>query len=125
MGGMAGQTGRDKTIATLQDRYFWPNLRQDVTNFVQKCVICQSAKGNTQNVGLYTPLLVPKTIQKDLSMDFVLWLPKSQRHVDSVLVVVDRFSKMSTFIPCKKTIDASGVPKIITSDRDVTSVSHF
>nr|GEY20085.1 RNA-directed DNA polymerase [Tanacetum cinerariifolium] len=110
--GLAGHFGRDKTLALLCEQFYWPKMERDVNRLLERCHTCHIAKTHSSNAGL----------------------PRTQRAKYSVMVVVDRFSKMAHFAPCSKTFDASqvarlyfpeivklhGVPKTLTSDRDVT-----
>jgi len=88
---------------------------------------------------LYTPLLVPSRPWDVISMDFIVPLPWIPREKDAIIVVVDRFSKMTYFIACHKCDDATyitdlffqetmrlyGVPRAIVLDRDTKFLSHF
>lgn len=111
-------------------------MREDVKKFVKKCRIYQYAKGRSQNVGLYQPLQKPSHPCDVVSMDFVLRFHRTQRVHDSILVIVDIFSKMA---PCFKKSDAThveniffqevvrlhGLPRSIVSDRDTIFVGNF
>ena len=82
---------------------------------------------------------MPKKPFDVVSMDFITHLPITERNVDSILTIVDRYSKMVLLLPCATTIDAKqtaklffdevickyGVPSSIISDRDTRFTSLF
>jgi len=69
----------------------------------------QVAKLNNQNTSLYKTLLVSLSPWEDANMVFVLSVARTQRNEDSIMIVLDMFSKMGHLGPCNRTNDASQV----------------
>lgn len=138
-GGLAGHMGHARTHAMLRGLFYWSTMRRDANAFIRRCYTCQTVKGQHTNADLCTSLPIPKRPWQNVSMDFIVGLPCTSRSHDFFLVVVNRFSKMSHFIPCSRTIDASHVALLyfweivrlhgdackITSDRNMRFTGHF
>ena len=136
---LAGHVGRDKTYANVRRSYWWPGLHDAVKEYVATCDMCQRIKALRHKPhGLLQPLEVPKEPWTHISMDHIMHLPSSNGY-DSILVIVDRFSKMAKFVPAKSSDDAPqlasqflhhvfadhGLPRDIVSDRGPTFASKF
>ena len=136
----AAHPGINKTYRSLAAVYYWPQMKQDIIKFVTACHSCQTMKADRQlPQGLLQPLPVPAERWESISMDFIVSLPRTSKGNEQILVIVDRFSKMAHFIPCKKAASAPdvaslfmqhifkihGMPKTIVSDRDPTFTGHF
>ena len=87
-GGLARHFGIDKTLSLLKEKYYWPQMYKDVQRIVKSCGFCQVAKGMSQNTHLYTPNTVPEKPWIDISMDFVLGLPKIVKGYDSIFLLL-------------------------------------
>jgi hypothetical protein len=68
-------------------------MRRDVIKFVERCVTCHKAKSKLNPRGLYTPLPAPKIPREDISMDFVLGLPRTKKREILFLLWLIDFQK--------------------------------
>jgi hypothetical protein len=114
-------------------------MKQDVHTFVAKCEVCQCKKGETgKSPGKLQPLLIPLAIWKDISMDFIMGLPKSGNK-SVIMVVADRISKYAHFCSLQHPFKVAtmdkifldnifklhGMPDSIVSKRDPTCTNNF
>lgn len=134
-----GHGGYLKTLKRVTAKFYWPCLKHSVKLYVQNCLICQQQKyGTLVPAGLLQPLPVPTRVWKDISLEFIKGLPSSNSY-DTILVVVDRFSKYNYFLAlshpfsckivaalfCREIVRLHGLPRSILSDRDVVFLNAF
>jgi hypothetical protein len=94
-----GPSGHRVTLHRIQQLFYWPQLKQFGAQRVAECPTCQISKTKkVQYPGLLSPLPIPQQKWTDISMDFIEGLPKSQGK-NVILVVVDRLTKYTHFIP--------------------------
>ncbi|MBW0496346.1 hypothetical protein O181_036061 [Austropuccinia psidii MF-1] len=136
---LAGQPGQEKTLKLVKQDLHWSGMTQYIKDYVSSCQQCSRNKNiHHKKFGLLKPLPIPNCPWICLSMDFIIQLPLSDSF-DSILVIVDRFSKMEVFIPATSSIASlylahsfiknifskHGLPSSIVSDRGSLFVSSF
>ncbi|WVZ58110.1 hypothetical protein U9M48_008416, partial [Paspalum notatum var. saurae] len=132
--------GSTKMYYDLKERFWWPGMKREVAEYVAVCDTCQKVKAEHQRpAGLLQPLKVPEWKWEEITMDFIVGLPRTQKGYNSIWVVVDRLTKVAHFIPVNTTYSSArlaelyisrivclhGVPKKIISDRESQFTSCF
>lgn len=119
------------TLLFLRRHFWWPSMATDTRKYVRACTIC--AQGKTTHrppAGLLHPLPVPGRPWSHIALDFMTGLPLSEGN-DTILTIVDRFSKAVHFVALAKLPSAAetaellvnhvfrahGIPVDIVSDR--------
>ncbi|CAD6970757.1 unnamed protein product, partial [Tilletia controversa] len=109
---LAGHPGRRKTLSLLRRDYFWPSMRNMVEDYVDSCDPCARTKvPRHKPYGLLKSLPIAKRPWTDISMDLIEGLPPSNGF-DTILVIVERLTKMSLFIPTHSTLTAPELSKL-------------
>ncbi|WVZ93782.1 hypothetical protein U9M48_039737 [Paspalum notatum var. saurae] len=96
--------GSTKMYHDLKERFWWYGMKRAVAEYVAVCDTCQRVKAEHQRpAGLLQPLKIPEWKWEEISMDFIVGLPRTQKGYNSIWVVVDRLTKVAHFIPVNTT----------------------
>ncbi|KAL0556464.1 hypothetical protein IC582_004978 [Cucumis melo] len=109
--------GSTKMYQNLKRVYWWRNMKREVAEFVSKCLMCQQVKAPRQKpAGLLQPMSVLEWKWENVSMDFIIGLPRTLRGFTVIWVVVGRLTKSAHFIPGKSTYTASKWAQLYMSE---------
>ncbi|MBW0522262.1 hypothetical protein O181_061977 [Austropuccinia psidii MF-1] len=137
--GKAGHPGQKKTLKFFKPNFHSSCMTQFIKDYVSSCQQCSRNKNiHQKEFGLLRPLPIPNGPWICLSIDFITPFALSNSF-SSMLVIVDRFSKMAVFIPAmspitlldlahffiKNIVSKNGLPSSIVSDRGSIYVSSF
>ncbi|KAD5318253.1 hypothetical protein E3N88_18199 [Mikania micrantha] len=132
--------GATKMYQDLRQDYWWPGMKFNVMQYVNRCLTCAQVKAEHQKpYGYVQPLEVPEWKWEHVTMDFITKLPKTAKRHDTIWVIVDRLTKSAHFLPIRETytserlfelfvkeiVTRHGVPVSIVSDRDTRFTSRF
>lgn len=77
--------GSNKMYQDLKQRFWWTKMKIEIARYVAKCDICQRVKAvHLKSVGPLQPLPISTWKWEDISMDFIVGLPKTSRGYDSI-----------------------------------------
>jgi hypothetical protein len=132
--------GSNKMYHDLRSLYWWTRMKRKIAKYISECDTCQRIKAShLKAAGPLRPLPIPSWKWEDICMDFIVGLPNTSRHHDSIWVIVDRLTKTAHFLPVHTThrtekyaeiyidqvVRLHGIPRTIVSDRGAPFVARF
>ena len=88
-------------------------MKCDISNFVARCLECQRVKVEHQHLaGLLQPNLIPSWKWDIISMDFIVELPMTACPHDTIMVTIDRLTKVAHFSPIRSSYTTNFVANV-------------
>jgi len=94
-----GHPGKDRTLSLLRDRFYWPGMTKDVTDWITSCGRCIRRKALPNHRAPLVSIETTAPLQL-VCMDY-LSLEPSKGGQHSVLVICDHFTRFAQAIPTR------------------------
>jgi hypothetical protein len=92
--------GIDITFKMIMTKYFWPNLKKDIIDFVRTCSYCQTSKYNTHpNRAPLGKFKTPSGPFEMIAIDLIGPLPITDQDNLYIFTAIDGFSKKAYGLP--------------------------
>jgi hypothetical protein len=86
----------------LKQHYWWTKMKIEIARYVARCDTCKRVMAiHLKAVGPLQSLPIPTWKWEDISMDFIVGLPRTAKGFDSIWVIIDRLTKIAHFLPVK------------------------
>ena len=93
-----GHLGRDRTLELLRDRYFWPGMTKEASDYVAHCERCIRRKIPPNRAPLIN---ISSSFPLELVCIDYLSLESCKGGIEDILVVTDHFTKYAQAYPTK------------------------
>ena len=133
----AAHMGINRTLSRIQTKYFWPRMKESVTEFIKKCLICAKRKAHKRNIAPLQPIPAATFAWQRVAMDIVGPLEESYAGNRYILTMTEFTSRYVEVAPLKNQsaecvatafiesiILRHGAPNEILSDRGTNFLSE-
>ena len=84
----------------LKRHFYWSDCTADIKRYVRNCHPCQRSKAPRNKLNeLLVSLPVPEQRWRDIAMNFITGLPKSEGY-NAICTIIDRLTKERHYVPC-------------------------
>ena len=107
-----GHLEQQRMMELVKKNYWWPELKEDIKKYVQRCFKYQQNKVQHQKKSEELhPLNILQGPWQEISINVMRPLPKSNG-MDAIMVIVDRFTKIIRLKATMTNISLKGMAKI-------------
>ena len=134
----AGHPGGTRMFTTLRKQFYWPNMALDCFHTVRHCIPCAKRRVNLRKHMSFMKLFPARRPGEHVAIDILGPLPRTRAGYIYILVITDRYSKMTAVHPlrnitaltcakafCEEWVFKYGQPALLLSDRGTQFVSQF